>query len=84
MLSIVSSFLTPYKLYFYSALLIGVLSFGAWELHVIKRDAVNAYKATVVKQEIDRVYKSTEAGEAAKRCSADPTCSMSSDGYRRD
>ena len=84
MLSIVSSFITPYKLYLYSALLIGVLSFGAWELHVIKRDAVNAYKATVVKQEIDRVYKSTEAGEAAKRCSADPTCSMSSDGYRRD
>ena len=84
MLSIVISFITPYKLYFYSALLIGVLSFGAWELHVIKRDAVNAYKATVVKQEIDRVYKSTEAGEAAKRCSADPTCSMSSDGYRRD
>lgn len=84
MFSIVSSFITPYKLYFYSALLIGVLSFGAWEFHVIKRDAVNAYKATVVKEDINRVYKSTQADEAAKRCSADPACSMSSDGFRRD
>lgn len=55
-----------------------------WFRYDIASDAVQAFRAKLLTQGAARVQDAVKADDDARRCSLDPTCRLSNDGWRRD
>lgn len=69
-------------------LIIGAVALGVSTLGVIvykiRKDAVASYRIEQTEKEVKKVREAEKANDASRRCSLDPDCRLSNDGYRRD
>ena len=76
--------LIPAKVYFISAIVVGVLTITA---SVYLKGRADGYAKAIAQQHIvttEALQDAVKADEAARRCASDPACRLSNDGFRRD